>query len=137
VERAVEFFVAITACAVGASHIYRPCDWAGLFQQLHRCGRPGAFANGGLTLTMGAAIVAGHGSWLWPGAVITAFGWLLVAKGVGSLIAPDQALRSMEHGAARPLGFVAGGVLAMAIGGWACYCLWCRSSTLVMVSKAE
>jgi hypothetical protein len=124
VERAVEWFVAVTSLAVGASHLLRPGDWAEAFRQLHRCGRPGAFANGGLTLAAGAFVVAGHGSWAWPGAVLTGFGWLLVAKGVGCLLAPDKALRSMERGSRSPHGFVAAGVLSLAVGGWACYCLW-------------
>jgi hypothetical protein len=123
-ERAVEWFVAVTAFAVGASHLLRPGDWAEAFRLLHRCGRPGAFVNGALSLAPGAIIVAGHGSWSWPGAVLTGFGWLLVAKGVGCLLAPDKALRSMAHGADSPRGFVLAGVLSLVIGAWACYCLW-------------
>jgi hypothetical protein len=124
VERAVEWFVAVTAFAVGASHALRPGDWAEAFRRLHGLGRPGAFVNGGLTLAVGAVIIAGHGSWDWPGAVLTGFGWLLVAKGVGCLLLPDKALRSMARGADAPRGFVAAGVIALAIGAWACYCLW-------------
>ena len=45
-ERAVEWFVAITATVVGFSHLLRPGDWMEAFRQLHRQGRPGAFANG-------------------------------------------------------------------------------------------
>src|SRR5262249_31546982 len=101
-EEAVEWFVAISALAVGASHIARPRDWTETFHQLHRCGRPGAFANGGLSLIPGAIIVAGHGSWTWPGAVLTGFGWLLVVKGMICLVAPDKALQSMARGAQSP-----------------------------------
>ena len=124
---AVEWYVAITALVVGASHVARPHDWAEAFRQLHRCGRPGALANGGLSLVTGAAIVAGHGSWAWPGAVLTGFGWLLAAKGLACLLAPDKALRSMARGAESPRGFVVAGVAALAVGGWACYCLWHRA----------
>jgi len=67
VERAVEWFVAITSLVVGASHLLRPGDWAEAYRQLHRCGRPGAFANGALHLAPGALLVAGHPSWVWPG----------------------------------------------------------------------
>jgi hypothetical protein len=123
VERAVEWFVAVTALAVGASHLLRPNDWAETFRQLHRLGRPGAFANGALSLVPGALIVAGHGSWAWPRVVLTGFGWLLVAKGVLCLLAPEKALRSMARGADAPRGFLVAGVLALAVGGWACYCL--------------
>jgi hypothetical protein len=124
VERAVEWFVAITSLVVGASHLLRPGDWAEAFRQLHRCGRPGAFANGALNLVPGAVVLAGHPSWAGPGAVLTGFGWLLVAKAVVCFLAPQWALRSMERGGHSPRGFVAGGVVLLAVGGWACYCLW-------------
>jgi hypothetical protein len=127
VAEAVEWYVAIAALVVGASHVARPRDWAEAFRQLHRCGRPGAFANGVLSLATGAALVAGHGSWAWPGAVVTGFGWLLVAKALASLLAPDAALRSMARGGESPRGFVVAGVAALALGGWACYCLWDRA----------
>ena len=123
-ERAVEWFVAITSLVAGASHLLRPGDWAAAYRQLHGCGRPGAFVNGGLTLAVGALIVAGHLSWAWPGAVLTVFGCLLLGKGLVCLLAPDQALRSMERGGNSPRGFVVGGLVLLAVGGWACYCLW-------------
>ena len=126
-ERAVEWYVAVTALAVGASHLLRPRDWADAFRQLHRCGRAGAFANGLASLIPGAAVVAGHGSWAWPGAVVTGLGWLMVAKGTVCLLAPDRALRSMARGGDSPRGFVAAGVALLAVGAWACYCLWRRA----------
>jgi len=129
VEEAVEWYFAITALAVGASHVARPPDWAEAFRQLHRCGRPGAFANGLLSLIPGAALVAGHGSWAWPGAVLTGFAWLMVAKGIGCLVMPDKALRSMARGAESPRAFVAAGMASLIVGGWACYCLWLRTHT--------
>jgi hypothetical protein len=46
-----------------------------------------------------------------------------VAKGVACLVAPDAALRSMDRGARSPRGFVVAGLLLLAVGGWACYCL--------------
>ena len=91
-DRVVEWFVALTGTVVGVSHIARARDWAAAFRQLHASGRPGPFFNGGLTLAAGAMIVAGHGSWAWPGAALTTFGWLLVAKGLVCFIAPDKAL---------------------------------------------
>jgi hypothetical protein len=123
-ERAVEWFVAITSFVVGASHILWPGDWAEAYRQLHRCGRPGAFVNGALHLVAGAAVLAGHNSWAWPGAVLTGFGWLLTAKAVICFLAPEKALRSMERGSRSPQGFVVGGGILLVVGGWACYCLW-------------
>ena len=71
-----------------------------------------------------ALVVAGHPSWVWPGAVLTGLGWLLVAKAVVCFLAPQLALRSMERGGHSPRGFVAAGVVLLLIGAWACYCLW-------------
>ena len=128
-ERAVEWFVAVTGVVIGLSHLLRPGDWAEAFRQLHRCGRPGAFANGALSLVTGAVVVAGHGSWAWPGAVLTAFGWLMIVKAAVCFLAPDHALRSMERGGRSPRGFVVGGLLLLAVAGWTCYCLWHRAAT--------
>jgi hypothetical protein len=123
VERAVEWFLAVTSLVIGASHIVRADDWVDVYDRLHRSGRPGAFANGALHLVPGAAMVAGHGDWTWPAAVLTAFGWLLTLKGLICFLAPDTALRSMERGPSRA-GFIVGGLVLMAVGMWAGYCLW-------------
>jgi hypothetical protein len=119
--------VAVTSAVVGLSHLLRSGDWAEAFRQLHRCGRPGAFANGALSLVPGAAVVAAHGSWAWPGAVLTAFGWLLIAKAAVCFLARDKG--APVDGAGQPLaaGFVAAGLLLLAVAGWACYCLWTRA----------
>jgi hypothetical protein len=122
-ERAVEWYIAVTAAVIGLSHLLRPSDWAEAFSQLHRCGRPGAFANGALTLVPGAAVVAGHGSWGWPGSVLTAFGWLLIAKAAVCFLMPDKALGSMERGAHCPGGFFGAGLFLLAVAGWTCYCV--------------
>jgi uncharacterized protein YjeT (DUF2065 family) len=126
VERAVELFVAITALAVGASHLLRPHDWAAAIRQLQSLGRTGALINGLGTLFVGAMIVAAHNSWAWPGALLTGFGWLLVAKGVLCLLVPELALRSMARGVDSPRGFRLAGIFCLFIGGWACYCLAVR-----------
>jgi hypothetical protein len=122
-ERAIEWFVALTSLTIGASHIVRADAWVEVFGLLHRNGRPGAFVNGALSLVTGAAVVAGHGAWSWPGGVLTAFGWLLVVKGVSCFLAPDLALRSMARAPSRA-GFVVAGVMLLMVGVWAGYCLW-------------
>jgi hypothetical protein len=123
-ESAIEYFVALTSPVIGASHFFHAKDWSETFRQLHSCGRPGAFANGAMSLVPGAAIVAAHGAWTWPGGMLTGFGWLLVIKGLICFLAPAQALRSMERGARSPHSFKIGGVLIFALGLWACYCTW-------------
>jgi hypothetical protein len=127
-ERAIEGFVALTSLIVGLSHIVWAEAWVDVFGRLHRAGRPGAFFNGALSLVPGAAIVAGHGAWSWPGGVLTGFGWLLVAKGATCFLAPDIALQSMGRAPSRA-GFAAGGVVLLAVAAWAGYCLWRGSGT--------
>lgn len=126
-ERAAEWFVAITSLVVGPSHIFRADDWVEVYARLHRSGRPGAFINGGLSLVPGAIIAAAHPIWTWPGIVLTVFGWLMVAKGAICFLAPDKALLSIARGASRT-GFITGGVLLLVVGAWAWYCLWASSN---------
>jgi hypothetical protein len=121
-SQGIEIFVAVTGALIGLSHVLRPHDWADAFRRLHQAGRAGAFVNGAFTLVPGAAILACHASWRGPGAVITAFGWLLAIKACGCFLAPDKALRSMENGARSPRGFVIAGVLMLAISAWAAFC---------------
>jgi hypothetical protein len=122
-EHAIEGFVALTSLIVGVSHIMQADAWVEVFGLLHRNGRPGAFANGALSLVPGAAVVTGHGVWSWPGGVLTAFGWMLVVKGLICFLAPELALRSMERAPSR-IGFVVGGMLLLAVSAWAGYCFW-------------
>jgi hypothetical protein len=129
-ESAIEWFIAVTSTVIGFSHLLRPGDWAEAYRQLHSCGRPGAFVNGALHLVPGAAVVAGHASWAWPGAVLTAFGWLLSAKSAVCFLAPDLALRSMERGSRSPRGFIVAGLLLLALAGWTCYCVWHRAAVV-------
>jgi uncharacterized protein YjeT (DUF2065 family) len=124
VDRAAEWFVLLTALPVGLSHLFRPGDWRAAYAALHRLGRPGAFANGGLSLAPGAALVAAHPGWAGPGAVVTALGWLMVLKGTACLLAPDKALRSMAAGAESDRGFRLGGVVLMAVGAAVGWALW-------------
>jgi hypothetical protein len=123
VERSVEWFVALTALVAGVSHVLRPAAWMETYAALHRLGKPGAFVNGALSLVPGAVIVTGHPVWTWPAAPLTAFGWLLVAKGAICLLLPEVGLRSIGRSPSR-IGFIAGGAVLMAIGGWAAYCAW-------------
>jgi hypothetical protein len=125
VERAIEWYLAVTGLVVGLSHILQTRAWMEFFYMPHRLGRPGAYINGAISLVPGAVIVAGHPSWSWPGAPLTALGWLMVTKGAIAFLAPELALRSMERAPSRA-GFVVGGVVLMAIGAWAGYCAWQR-----------
>lgn len=121
--RTVEWFLLVTSAVIGLSHLLRPAAWGEVFASLHRAGRGGAFANGALSLVRGAVIVAGHPVWSGPGAVLTALGWLLVAKGAACFLWPDRALASMAVGASGR-GFRAGGVVLRAVEAWSGCRLW-------------
>lgn len=124
IAASVEFYLAITTLVIGASHALRPGDWCEAFRRLHGWGRLGAFLYGGLGLFTGALIVAGHGSWAWPGTIVTGLGWLLIAKSCICFLLPETALRSMERGPRSPRGFVLAGLACLVFSGWTWYCLW-------------
>ena len=124
-ERAAELYALVTCVVVGLSHVLQPRAWAEAFAAMHRAGRPGAFANGGLSLVPGAAFVATHPVWSGPAVVLTILGWALVVKGALCLLAPGVALRGMGRaGAGSGREFVAGGVLLLAVAGVLGYVLW-------------
>jgi hypothetical protein len=121
--RVVEWFLLVTSIVVGLSHILQPTAWGEVYTALYRAGRGGAFANGALSLVPGALVVAGHPVWSGPAAVLTVFGWLLVAKAAVCFLAPDRALASMAVGASGR-GFRVGGCVLLAFAACAGYCLW-------------
>jgi hypothetical protein len=128
-EQAVEWFFLITSLVVGLSHVLYPGDWGAAFAAMHRAGRPGAFANGGLSLATGAAIVAGHPVWSGPAVVLTVLGCLMIVKGVSCFLSPDRALASMSYGSSGR-GFRAAGGLLLVFCAWVGYCLWVAGGRL-------
>lgn len=129
-ERAVEWFIAITSLIIGLSHVLRPGDWAEAFRRLHAIGRSGAFINGGLSLGPGVLILVAHPTWTWPGIILTAFGCVLMLKGFVCFIFPDKALISMARGGTSPRSFVYAGMVALAMSAFAWYCLYVDSATV-------
>ena len=124
-ERAAEWFALVTCIIVGLSHIFQSKGWTETFATLHRIGRPGAFANGGLSLVPGAAFVATHNTWSGPATVLTLFGWALVVKGALCFLAPSVALRGMgKAGAGKGREFMAGGAMLLVVAGVLGYVLW-------------
>ena len=115
-ERVAEWYALVTCVIVGLSHVLHPRGWAEVFGLLHQLGKPGAFANGGLSLVPGAAFVAAHPVWTGPAMVLTILGWLLVLKGAINFLAPSVALRGIGRaGAGDGREFVAGGVLLLIV----------------------
>jgi hypothetical protein len=125
VERVAEWYALVTCLVVGLSHLLQRQAWAEVFAMLNRLGKPGAFANGGLSLVLGAAFVAAHPVWSGAGIVLTLFGWLLVLKGAICFLAPSIALRGIgKAGAGKGREFAVGGLLLLAVAGVLCYVLW-------------
>jgi hypothetical protein len=125
VERAAEWYALVTCVVVGLSHLLQRQAWVETFAALHRLGRPGAFANGGLSLVPGAAFVAAHPVWSGPAVVLTVLGWLMVLKGAICFLAPSLALRSMGKArAGQGREFAVGGLVLLAVAGVLGYVLW-------------
>ena len=94
-EQAIQTFAAINFLVIGLSHVVAHRAWAEFFILLHRQGRPGAFANGFLSLLMGTLIVAFHNVWSGIPVVLTVLGWSFVLKAAVIFVVPDWGLRSI------------------------------------------
>lgn len=124
-ERAIEIFAAINFFVIGVSHVFQHRAWAEFFVRLREHGRPGALANGFLSLFTGSLIVAFHPVWSWPGMVLTVLGYAMVLKATVVFARPDWGLASM--GRVTPetsQKFVFAGVLLIAVSGLLGYSIW-------------
>lgn len=95
-EKCVAVFAAINFAIIGLSHIWQQNAWREFFQALHAMGRPGAFANGLLTLFTGSIIVSFHNVWSGPAVILTLIGWAYILKSTVIFLHPNWNLRSME-----------------------------------------
>ena len=124
-ERAIEVFAAINFLILGLSHVFQPRVWAEFFVRLREWGRPGAFANGFLTLITGSLIVAFHNVWSWPGVLLTAIGYSMLLKSLVVFVRPDLGLASMARVTPEKSGkIVVAGVMLMAVAGFLGYSVW-------------
>jgi len=125
VERAIEIFAAINFLILGLSHVFQPRVWAEFFVRLREWGRPGAFANGFLTLITGSLIVAFHNVWSWPGVLLTAIGYSMLLKSLVAFVRPDLGLASMARVTTEQSGkIVVAGVMLIAVAGFLGYSVW-------------
>ena len=99
-ERAIQIFAAVNFMVIGLSHIFQHRAWAEFFVWLHAQGRPGALANGFLSLLTGSLIVAFHNVWTGPETLLTCVGWSLLLKSAVVFLAPNLGLHSI--GKVRP-----------------------------------
>jgi hypothetical protein len=117
-ERAIEIFAVVQLTVIGLSHIVFHRAWAEFFVWLTSRGRPGAFANGFMSLAFGSIVVAFHQVWSGLPMVLTVVGVLSLVKAASCFLFPDAALRSMGRATpARSREFIAAGLVALAIAG--------------------
>ena len=81
-EKATEIFAAAYMTVIGLSHVVQPRTWVDFFVWLRGKGHAGVFANGFLSLSFGAFIVAFHNVWVGLPVLLTLFGWAQVLKGL-------------------------------------------------------
>jgi hypothetical protein len=121
-ELAIEAFAAINFLVIGVSHMLQPRAWVEFFERLRAVGRPGAFANGFLTLLMGSLIVAFHNVWTGIPAILTFMGWVFVLKSAIVFVSPETGLRSMSMAKAQDSkSYVVAGLVLVGVAALLCY----------------
>ncbi len=126
-HQAIEIFAVINFLIIGLSHVFQHRVWAEFFILLHRQGRPGALANGFLSLITGSLIVAFHNVWSGIQVILTVLGWSFVLKAAVVFLVPEWGLRSMAR--VRPDNsriFWVPGILMIAVAAMLSYSLWQR-----------
>ncbi len=124
-HEAIELFAALNFLVIGLSHMVQHKAWGEFFEQLHRQGRPGAFANGFLSLFTGSLIAAFHNVWHGLPMVLTIIGWSMVVKGFLIFVFPTWGLHSMaipQRKGTRV--FIVPGILFIAVAALLLYSLW-------------
>lgn len=96
-ERSVEILAIVWFGVLGLSHIVQPRAWVAFFLLLVGKGESGAFVDGFLNLSMGAAIIGFHNIWSGLPVVLTLVGWALLVKSMVRFLAPKQAVRIMSR----------------------------------------
>jgi hypothetical protein len=94
---AIEIYAVVHLVVMGLSHCIHPHSWVAFFTLLRKCGQPGVFAHGFLSLFFGAMIVSFHNAWSGAGAALTVAGWLYVAKAAACFLLPELQLASLRR----------------------------------------
>ena len=124
-QLAIEIFAVINFLIIGLSHVFQQRVWAEFFILLHRQGRPGAFANGFLSLFTGSLIVAFHNVWSGIPVVLTVIGWSFVLKAAVVFVVPEWGLRSIGRiRLERSRLFMVAGVIMILVAALLGYSLW-------------
>ncbi len=125
-ERAIEIYVMINCAVIGISHLVKANAWIDFFAVLRSYGKAGAIANGFLSLSLGAIILAFH--WTWQGAIpimVTSLGIAQVIKALVAFALPELSLKTMDRPMAKnPVGYQIGGVFLLLFAIAIAFSLW-------------
>ncbi len=117
-ERAVEIYAAVLLLVIGLSHVFQSRAWVEFFIWLRENGYVGVFANGFLSLTFGAVVVAFHNVWTGLPVILTLVGWAQVIKALVAFVMPTWSMRSLERVSVdRAHEFVVAGALFLVLSG--------------------
>ena len=117
-QSVVQFVMFIACVPMGLSHIVRPALWVDFFTRLHGLGTAGLVGKVlAIELWPALIVVSLHQVWWGPGIVLTIYGWAQFAKVWLALLVPEIGMRSMAMAPEKgERGFIAGGVMLMAVG---------------------
>lgn len=125
VEQAIQIYAAVNFFVIGLSHVVQPRVWAEFFILLRGKGYAGVFVNGFLSLSFGSIIVGFHNVWSGLPIVLTLLGWAQVVKGLISFVAPQLAIRGLNHvSVERAWEFQIPGALFIPLAGLIGWCAW-------------
>lgn len=114
----VEFIMLVLCVPMGLSHIFRPAMWVDFFGRIHAQGTAGLVGKVfALELWPAVLIVGLHQVWSGPEIILTIYGWAQFAKVVLAVLVPEIGMRSLAMAEGKgERGFIAGGVMLLAIG---------------------
>ncbi|MEM1379797.1 MAG: hypothetical protein AAGH41_04140 [Pseudomonadota bacterium] len=115
---AVEAVLTIPFLILGISHILYGPMWVRFFSRLAAQGTEGVLWRTFLfELWPASLIVVFHQDWSWPGAIISVYGHLLMAKVIVSTLVPALGLRSLKQAdRTGPAAFISAGLVLFALG---------------------
>ncbi len=113
----VQFIMLIGCTLMGLSHILQPQMWTEYFARLNAQGTAGLVTKVlAVELWPAMLIVSLHQVWHGAAIVLTVYGWLQLTKVAVALLIPKLGMRSMALAERGARGFVAAGVMLLAIG---------------------
>lgn len=116
-EQAVQLMAGLSFTILGLSYLFRAREWNGWLIEVEQRGKQASLVFGGISLLLGAFIVAFHPVWEGIPLILTIIGILSLIKGTVYLLFPQWLPTKIKyiHQSERPL-LRASGVLFIIIG---------------------